>query len=123
MPDRQTRLRRRANGQCGRCGRCVLTQNSCVCKRRWGKTRRQRAAPMIAAFIASYKMARGCADCGYKQHPAALEFDHLPGLGKLRCVSQLRSLSAVKREIKRCEVVCANCHVIRTVNRIRQAKV
>jgi hypothetical protein len=34
------------------------------------------------AYIQSIKMERGCTDCGYREHPAALDFDHLPGFVK-----------------------------------------
>src|SRR4051812_45745868 len=29
-------------------------------------------------WIGDIKLASGCVDCGYKEHPAALQFDHLP---------------------------------------------
>jgi hypothetical protein len=33
-----------------------------------------------------------------------------------------RTREAVLEELKKCELVCANCHVIRTVNRARRAR-
>lgn len=69
-------------------------------------------------------MKQGCLDCGYKQHPEALEFDHLPGSTKLFKVSDAPMLgkiwSEVASEIAKCEVVCANCHRVRTFNRRRK---
>lgn len=67
--------------------------------------------------IQDYKVAQGCADCGYNSHPAALDFDHLGE--KLYAVSMMRSYSwqSIMREVAKCEVVCANCHRIRTDNR------
>ena len=74
------------------------------------------------AFIDSIKIGRGCADCGYNLHPAALHFDHLPGKKKRFHVSGMlhRSEAAILAEIAQCEVVCANCHAIRTVKRRRR---
>lgn len=71
------------------------------------------------AWVAGIKMRRGCTDCGYNKHPDALEFDHMPGSVKLFPVggNVTRSRSAVLAEIAKCEVVCANCHRIRTAIR------
>ena len=71
------------------------------------------------AFVDRYKLMKGCIDCGYKEHSAALEFDHINGreykrVGQLICQN---SLSAVKKEIRKCELVCSNCHAIREYNR------
>lgn len=79
--------------------------------------RRRRAA----AHLSAYKLERGCSDCGFKGHPAALEFDHLPGSGKVanvnRLLSQAHSLTKIMDEVAKCEVVCANCHRVRTADR------
>lgn len=73
-------------------------------------------------FIREYKLERGCADCGYKGHPAALEFDHLPQFEKKYTISQITARMAIPHEvvleeIAKCEVVCANCHRVRTYAR------
>lgn len=73
-----------------------------------------------AKLIAQYKLAKGCTDCGYALHPAALEFDHLPGTVKLFNIGEQignRSLESIWTEIDKCDVVCANCHNIRTADR------
>jgi hypothetical protein len=51
--------------------------------------------------------------------PEAMQWDHLPGTDKRGDVSTLRGLSkqAVLDEIAKCELVCANCHVMRTFHR------
>ncbi len=66
------------------------------------------------------KQETGCADCGFTGHPAALHFDHLPGYEKRQNLSQMKrgySRASVLAEIAKCEVVCANCHAIRTWTR------
>jgi len=62
-----------------------------------------------------------CKDCGYKDNLDALEFDHVrPKL--YRAVGQLSGASwgTYKAELDRCELVCANCHAIRTAQRRRE---
>lgn len=69
--------------------------------------------------IALIKLERGCMDCGYNSNAFALEFDHLPGSDRSRTVASLTyaSWERIWIEIEKCEVVCANCHAIRTANR------
>lgn len=64
------------------------------------------------------KMARGCVDCGFKDHPAALDFDHVRGV-KLLNVSAAKSIAQADAEIAKCEVRCANCHRIKTWERLK----
>ncbi|MFD0838373.1 hypothetical protein [Williamsia serinedens] len=73
-------------------------------------------------LVTDYKTSRGCTDCGWNKHPKALELDHLPGCVKVaplsRMVADTRySIEQIKAEIAKCEVVCANCHRIRTFTR------
>ena len=58
-------------------------------------------------------------DCGYNLHPAALEFDHVNGVKLFNIGEQIGSYSREKlwEEIAKCDVVCANCHAIRTTTR------
>lgn len=65
------------------------------------------------------KLMSQCVDCGYDKHPVALEFDHIPGTIKLNNVASLvrGGLKKLFEEIDKCEVVCANCHRIRTTER------
>jgi len=59
------------------------------------------------------KMSRGCCDCGYKAHPAALDFDHVRGVKKFS-PSLAGSVASAVKEAEKCEVRCANCHRIAT---------
>lgn len=64
------------------------------------------------------KTTAGCADCGYDLHAEALDFDHVSG-EKLDNISHMsrRAWNLVWEEIMKCDVVCANCHRIRTKER------
>lgn len=82
-------------------------------KKEQGKTYERRRA-----VITKIKMDRGCADCGYRGHHAALQYDHLPGVEKLFEIGRCpRPIPELLEEIAKCEVVCANCHSIRTYER------
>ena len=63
------------------------------------------------------KLAQGCADCGYNKDAYALQFDHI-GDDKKKNVSDLISSDygwkTILEEMNKCEVICANCHAIRT---------
>ena len=72
------------------------------------------------AYIQRIKLERGCADCGLKiPHPEVYDFDHRPGVHKVAKVAQMRlgNMAALVAEIEKCDVVCANCHRIRTASR------
>jgi len=72
------------------------------------------------ALIQQIKLEKGCVDCGYKENPVALEFDHRPGEPKAFQISRGVSncgLDRLLEEIAKCDVVCANCHRIRSFNR------
>lgn len=86
------------------------------------KKRAKRNAALKREAINQYKVEQGCVDCGYNAHPWALEFDHLPGAIKVKTVASLmyNSWDAIWAEIDKCEVVCANCHAIRTFTRMAQ---
>ncbi len=71
-------------------------------------------------FIKQYKLSHPCADCDISDI-RVLEFDHMPGDKKIFNIGEARALSmslkSLKKEINKCEVVCANCHRIRTITR------
>lgn len=63
-----------------------------------------------------------CADCGIEYPYYVMQYDHLPEherLGVVYAVGVKYGLTAMKREIAKCEVVCANCHCARTWKRGR----
>lgn len=60
-----------------------------------------------------------CHDCGRKYHRAIMEFDHRDGTTKVRNVMSMAgySVDRIRAEIAKCDVVCANCHRMRTYRR------
>ena len=97
--------------------------------RAWYQKNKKRHLEVVAArrrqitktnneFYKEYLLTHACVDCG-ETDPLTLEFDHLTT--KFSEVSHMiaggYSLQAIKREIAKCEVVCANCHSRRTHKR------
>lgn len=85
---------------------------------------RARQAAKVA-YVQEHKLARGCADCGYAESPVALDLDHRdpstkhPQLRRQTRDHRPRAVWAMSwenllAELPKCDVVCANCHRIRT---------
>lgn len=60
-----------------------------------------------------------CADCGESYPYFIMEFDHVPTRGgKVDNLSRMAKLglksAKFQAELKKCDVVCANCHKVRT---------
>lgn len=69
-------------------------------------------------FINELK-SKPCTDCGESYPPYVMDFDHLDESLKTRNVSTMTiwSRAAIEKEISKCELVCSNCHRIRTHER------
>ena len=64
-----------------------------------------------------YKVAKGCVDCGYNASSYALQWDHKDPKKKVYTPHRMASYSIKKifEEARKCDIRCANCHAIRTV--------
>lgn len=59
-----------------------------------------------------------CLDCGKVLPPQAMEFDHIEDKKyTIANVKQSLSKNNILKEIEKCELVCSNCHRIRTLSR------
>ena len=60
------------------------------------------------------KVKCGCFVCGYNTNARALQFDHVEI--KKREVSKLvmNKIKILFKEIRKCRILCANCHIINT---------
>lgn len=101
------------------CHPCWLAYQRIANKKRdnayFNKARRERSRE----FLVSLKN-RPCADCGISYPHYVMDFDHLPEFPKLgevgKLVNQHKFAEAIE-ESKKCELVCANCHRVRTFKR------
>jgi len=70
-------------------------------------------------YAVNLKEGKPCTDCGGYFPKCCLQWDHVPERGpKLFNLSRGDyGIGKVLAEIAKCDLVCANCHVIRTWNR------
>ena len=73
---------------------------------------KERYISVAKEFIFEYLKEHPCVDCNEKD-PIVLEFDHITN-DKYKDISDMvhngTSIVAIKVEIEKCEVRCANCH-------------
>jgi hypothetical protein len=66
-------------------------------------------------MINAIKIERGCSVCGYKEHAAALDFNHVRGEKRFNVSQDTKTAwRRLLEEIDKCEILCANCHRIHT---------
>ncbi len=92
-------------------------RNACrECTNQATKERKARAHK----WIKQLKLDSGCVDCGYAENPVALQFDHIGDDKEFTIADNLTcSTERLEAEVAKCEVVCANCHHIRTHRRLQ----
>ena len=68
-------------------------------------------------WIIDSKTGKPCQHCGCQPHSSALDYHHLNESEKLFSLSQIRrfrtgeiTLQSIKEEMKKCILLCANCH-------------
>lgn len=111
LPITKFKLRAKTGRQAGtrqaQCNRCIYVRYT-----------RPSTEKKITA-LRQYKLDKGCSDCGYRAHPEALQFDHADGAEKLFNIGETAHISLPRlwAEVEKCEIVCANCHAIRTATR------
>lgn len=72
----------------------------------------------IRSFIKTLKESVACVDCGVKYPYYVMDFDHLEDKEfSINFLSSTGRIGALKKEIKKCEIVCANCHRKRSFER------
>ena len=77
---------------------------------------------LYAEVIAPAK-DKPCFDCNQKFPLVCIDFDHVEGEKEFNISSSYDQVPLVKllEEIAKCQVVCANCHRIRTAQRVSEA--
>lgn len=115
------------------CGKCGIRKNYSAFTRR-GKGRpgeyqneckqcrseQQRLSKRkTSALVKRWKLMKGCAHCDFKaKHSCQLDIDHIkPKRSKgndRQAVNTSWSRSRLKEELSKCQVLCANCHRLKT---------
>lgn len=75
----------------------------------------------VNAYVVSTKTNKPCLDCGTVYPPVVMDYDHRPGetkkFGLSRAGKLGQSIAAINAEITKCDLVCSNCHRLRTESR------
>jgi hypothetical protein len=81
-------------------------------------SRQRKDRELVKQYIVKYKESKPCADCNMCYPYYVMDFDHLPEFKKSFGIGgTYQSMTRVLKEIAKCEVVCANCHRVRTFKR------
>lgn len=112
-----TEFSKKGNGWQCYCKRCNIEyqrQHYSSNKSKYIKRASQRKDQLRQRLYDFFYQAQ-CVDCG-ESDPIVLQFDHREDKinGVSRMVSDGCSWDLIKEEIKKCDVVCANCHMKRT---------
>ena len=81
---------------------------------------RRRARWRAQARMLDGLRQRPCADCGGAYPPCAMDFDHRDPASKRSGVTRMIGRAGTTRileEVAKCDIVCANCHRLRTFAR------
>src|SRR5215471_8228118 len=78
------------------------------------RLRKKRKQEQTQAIVAAAKNVP-CADCKGSFHPICMDFHHVNGrkLFSIGMGPSRHSVTALRREIAKCIVICANCHRLR----------
>ncbi len=75
----------------------------------------------VREYVRLQKESDPCTDCGKYFPYYVMEYDHLHS--KINSVAKIVSngtMNQVIEEIKKCELVCSNCHKVRTWSRMQK---
>jgi bacterioferritin-associated ferredoxin len=100
----------RVNGLKSRCRSCMRAYEVIL------KSKRNQ---VNYAYVRNLKENFPCTDCGQKYPYYVMDFDHI-GTDKSNNVSEMVNrfgLATIIKEIAKCELICSNCHRIRTHKR------
>lgn len=80
-------------------------------KKEYNLSRRENMRKYLYEYFSSHP----CVDCGEKD-PIVLTFDHISGKKSftISLEAQKGTIENIKKEIEKCEVRCANCHLRKT---------
>lgn len=74
-------------------------------------------------FVFDYLMTHPCVDCG-NSDIRVLQFDHLRDKkAEVTNMQNRYSMKTLIEEIAKCEIVCCNCHQIRTLTRSNSPRI
>jgi hypothetical protein len=83
------------------------------------KTTDRKHKSHLIKYIQEMKSSSPCLDCKISYPYYVMDFDHVRGRKQKNVMELINTLSKKKidEEIAKCEIVCSNCHRIRTHKR------
>jgi hypothetical protein len=107
-----------------------MAHNNPATRREYDKLYRARHRPLYNGILRARRnrlkehvrrqKMKPCADCGNSYPYYVMDFDHRPGeekkfeIADFLATKVVSNYAAVDAEIAKCDVVCANCHRVRT---------
>lgn len=76
----------------------------------------------VREYVRTQKESGPCMDCGVSYPYYVMEYDHIED-NKIRSVAKITSngsMDQVIKEITKCDLICSNCHKVRTWERIQK---
>lgn len=100
-------------------GYCSVPSIIDMCQEEWESLTVNRRTDLSRySILWRIKEEVGCKNCGYSENALALEFHHKNPNEKLYAVSSYGAgqitWEEAKDELKKCEILCSNCHRIET---------
>lgn len=101
------------------CKTCLSEHNRKVYKEKPNRKQQVKASSLkykaqMEQFLFDYLSAHPCIECGMTDI-LTLQFDHLRDKDfTIACQATSSSISTIKAEIEKCQVLCANCHSRKT---------
>lgn len=94
---------------------------------KWRRLQYERYKKEVVSVVNTYKENHPCCDCGKTYPHFVMDFDHIEGRGKKSTnvsdmIRRSANLTKILAEIEKCEVVCANCHRIRSHTRSKKRR-
>lgn len=108
---------------CKDCNKQYHRQHYYDNKQDYFEKNKQRRVALYEEFL-RHMEGKSCLDCG-NTDVRVLEFDHRIAASKIANVSRLNNTASWKTlesEMNKCDIVCCNCHRIRTLTRINSRK-
>lgn len=83
------------------------------------KSEVRRTKAYLSRYIQELKSKTPCMDCKESYPYYVMDFDHVRGRKQANVAELINTLSKkrIDEEISKCEIVCSNCHRIRTHER------
>lgn len=87
------------------------------------RARRERVSRERRAFVYNLKSVP-CVDCTVRYPHYVMDFDHRPGavkVGDIAFLMMRASRSTILAEVAKCDIVCSNCHRLRTWSKLKRS--